>query len=57
MSKESTNASPANPSPRLGGSAYPKLAGYSNILASRLISFNAQHYPKPAHPKAVNYKS
>lgn len=56
MSRESANASPTNPSPRLGSSSYPKLAGRSKILALRLISFNAYYYPKLTYPKIVNYR-
>ena len=56
MSRESTNASPTNSSPRLGSSTYSKLIGYSKILVLRLISFNAYYYSKLTYPKIVNYK-
>ena len=56
MSRESANASPTNPSPKLGSSAYSKLISYSKILVLRLTSFNTNYYPKLTYPKIVNYK-
>ena len=56
MSRESANASPTNPSPRLGSSAYPKLISYSKILVLCLTSFSTNYYPKLTYPKIVNYK-